>query len=183
MTFINLVNPQQFIALYHCSVHNLKALRNALSNSKEKVSQAFVDVHDSGEIQFGWAQMAACYGWDKDHKPKDSSMCKEAIILYKWAVMNVSYAKAPCMPNTITEQLQSLASKLQLMNGELLVKDGDEVRNVDIYRQRIDALLWLKAREFISIPTTTWSELSCASYCIAVGSIFVENFLNRNAQI
>jgi hypothetical protein len=160
----------------------LKALRNALSNSKEKGSRAFVDVHRLQEIQFGWTQMVACYGRDKDCKPKDSSMCEEAIILHKWAVMNVSYAKAPFMPNTITEQLHHLASELQLVNGELLVKDKDEARNVDIYRRRIDAL-WLKARELNSIPTSIWSELSCASYCIAVGSIFVENFLCRNAQI
>jgi hypothetical protein len=104
--FKNPVDPGCLTAFFHCSTHNWKASCNALSSSKGKGSCAFLAVQDSMEIQFGWAQMVACCGRDKDRKPKYSSMCEEAILLNKWAV-----------PKTINKQLHHLAREFKLLTG------------------------------------------------------------------
>ena len=111
---VNPYDPTRYIYLFHCSTHDLKAMRNQLYTSWTKEGKKkFLCVN--GE-KIGKALLEATFERDRqrelrNHAPK-SEVRESTVILNNWSKMNVKEAKRTTSEKTLAENAAHLYKKL-----------------------------------------------------------------------
>lgn len=173
VTFANHIDPAQSIAAYHCSSHNLKAIRNQLLRSHPSGSRLL----KMQGAHFGWTEIEECYNRDVLRQPQISKLRQASVQVDSYSTMCVSYAKAPSARETLMELCLFLADALMC---SMQLKDLDLGNAKKIYKNLIPVF-----RSKMT-PHTAYhikSALNTLEYTSVVGAIFNEFFLNSKVMI
>ena len=112
----NPYDPNRWICLFHCSTHDLKAMRNQLYTSWVKNGKK--QFLDENNMPIGKAIIEECFERDRQREMRNfaskSEVRESTVILNKWSKMNVAEAKRVFSWKTLVEILSNLYQELDV---------------------------------------------------------------------
>ena len=156
-TFVTIKNPatedHNTMALWPCSTHNQKSIRNALLNSgsrKKKHTRCF-QIDDS--TTFGWETIERLFEYDQQSTLLNTKLDMQSVFPDRWSKMNVSSSKRPFMYDSICFLMVYISRRMSCVHR--IVNDGGlngisrehgHTPNVETMRARLTVL----KEEFVS---------------------------------
>jgi hypothetical protein len=190
VTFINPYDPSRTIALFNCSTHNVKNVRNALLESDSPKGKRKFQFEGS---VFGWKHIREIYARDcereKAQTVRETRLKFAAVFPDQWEKMDVGLALSIFHPDTVSEQALHIATGLgqrdafleSLRTSRSTVADStfDSIF-VALYRDQVAFLKNVMGRTHDS----EWqSKLHTLEYSIATSILFNELFMNKEKKI
>ena len=113
ISFQNPYHPDRIVIFVFCTTHGLKAVRNAMFNSKKEKSVR--NLMNSNDEHLYWDHFRS---WrENDEKLiSNTDLSIDSVYLNKWSKMNVRLAKQPFSFKTRTAILTNLSSRLGVIH-------------------------------------------------------------------
>jgi hypothetical protein len=191
--FINPYDPSRDIAIFNCSTHNLKNMRNALLESDFPSGKRNFQFDG---VVFGWKHIRETY--DRDREREKANTVKETRLKFaavnpdQWEKMDVGLAMCVFHQDTISEQALHIASGLGRRDAFLewlrvrprsTASDQTFESNfVGLYRDQIE-FLKNEIPKQLSQDTPWKSKLNTLEYSVAIATLFNELFMNKGKKI
>jgi hypothetical protein len=172
-TFSNHINPERAVGTFHCSTHNLKAIRNQLLRSHTGGARLFA----MNGVHFGWAEIELCNQRDLKRQARRTKLSKASVEIDAYSTMCVSYAKAPSAWETLIEQCDYISDALHCEDDIL---DLPKKTAFDMYKHIVP---FLRLQMTPHTPYHLQSALNTLEYTCVVGAIFNEFFLNSEVRV
>jgi len=168
--------PSRNIALWFCTTHQLKNMRNALLNTASTMSKrAFIN----DGTPMTWQIIEETYKADCRLSSPITSLTKSSVFPDGWNKMNVSAAKAPFLFDTISAMMMNVAVALDCSDENFMT----DIMNHDIPTIYKDRLSILRLYQNLYGDAITATKIRTVEYCVHVAIIFNETLMNRNVYI
>jgi len=168
--------PSRKIALWFCSMHQLKNMHNALLNTNSMSSKCSF-VHENAPIS--WQFLEDRFKADCRRSSPLTHLTKTSVYPDGWNKMNVSAAKAPFSYETISDMMLNVATELQCTDEIYMIDIG----NMDIptlYKSRLSVLLTYNKHFGNAVLA---SKIRTIEYSMHIAIIFNETLLNSKVFI
>ncbi len=183
VSFPNPADPTRSIAMFHCTTHGLKNLRNALHSSQQSEHKQGTKDFSLHNTSFGWKTVIRSYQRDKKRNSPDSALRSGSVYPDKWNKMDVALAKDPFRFDTLAELVLHLATGLHCVDEVTSVtidlrlggKAMDKLlRQLDILKSKYDPQ---------QHNATIQEDLLTLEFCAVVGSIYLDYLMNGKEKI
>jgi hypothetical protein len=186
VSFLNPADPTRRIAMFHCTTHGLKNMRNALLNSapKKNGGERSPRHFAIGDVKFGWNTIVKTFERDRgrgDNVP-DTALRYASVYPDKWNKMDVALAKDPFRFNTLNEEVLFVAECLNCVDEMMSIKWSDAESESDKILRQIE--ICKSAAEMQQCQDPVILEDLCAlEYCATVGLVYLDFFMNRTKKL
>jgi hypothetical protein len=192
VTFINPFDPTRRVAIWLCSTHNLKSIRNQLLSSKGSSNSPRNFQFD--DVYFGWTQICDLYSRE-EHRKNTGTTGKTRMKLAAahpdhFSKMDAHLAKIPFELNSILEQVHHLASQIGkeealLEQMQMINKDGTTLTTyrfvLQFLRRELESEEFKMMNELVK--RSAKANMNTIEYSVSVGVLFIEIFMNKDMRL